>query len=126
MKKMTFSDYSAAAQETAVYPNRVSSDGLPSNLLYPLVGLAGESGEVMEFLKKRVLRDEYAYEGNRPDNDGTVFTEEQRLEILHELGDVLWYISESAFQLGSTLEEVATMNVAKLQLRHANRGISAE
>jgi len=43
--------------------------------------------------------------------------------LLKELGDTLWYLTQSAQALGSTLEEVATLNIAKLDSRASRRAI---
>ena len=43
-----------------------------------------------------------------------------------ELGDVLWYISALADDLGVTLEEVAQANVDKLQSRMARNKIKGD
>ena len=50
------------------------------------------------------------------DNDG-VFTDEKKLEIAKEIGDVLWYCAALAHDIGYTLEEVGNMNVEKLRSR---------
>ena len=38
--------------------------------------------------------------------------------LIEELGDALWYIANAADMLGVTLEELATLNIAKLRQRH--------
>ena len=42
-----------------------------------------------------------------------------------ELGDVLWYVAETATALSMTLDEVAARNIAKLKMRYPD-GFSAE
>lgn len=97
---MNFEDYQSEASQTALYPRRMS------NLEYPTLGLAGEAGEVANIVKK-IQRD----------NDG-VITDEIRGKLKDELGDVLWYISACADELGLTLNEIAEFNVSKLAKRH--------
>ena len=70
-----------------------------------LLGLSDESGEVLGKVKK-LLRDK---QGKLSDDD--------RQEIIKELGDVLWYIAAVSSLLGSDLETVASANVAKLASR---------
>ena len=77
-----------------------------SNLEYPTLGLAGEAGEVANIVKK-IQRD---HEG--------ILTDETRGKLKDELGDVLWYISACADELGLTLQEIAEYNVNKLAKRH--------
>jgi NTP pyrophosphatase (non-canonical NTP hydrolase) len=96
---MTFEEYQAEARKTAVYPNK------DNNFIYPALGLCGEAGEVAEKIKK-VLRD----------NDGIV-SEEKKIEITKELGDVLWYVANLSKELGIPLEEVAAQNIEKLKSR---------
>jgi NTP pyrophosphatase (non-canonical NTP hydrolase) len=97
---MNFEDYQSEASQTAHYPRRMS------NLEYPTLGLAGEAGEVANIVKK-IQRD----------NDG-ILTDEVRGKLKDELGDVLWYISACADELGLTLHEIAEYNVNKLAKRH--------
>jgi len=77
-----------------------------SNLEYPTLGLAGEAGEVANIIKK-IQRD----------HNG-VINDEIRAKLKDELGDVLWYISACADELGLTLAQVAEFNVQKLAKRH--------
>jgi len=101
---LKFDEYAKEARKVAIYPN------IGSNLLYPVLGLCGESGEVAEKMKK-VIRD-----------DGGQVSEDRRAEMLKEAGDVLWYLWAISFELDSSLEEIALMNLEKLQSR-ANRGV---
>jgi NTP pyrophosphatase (non-canonical NTP hydrolase) len=97
---MNFEEYQSKASVTALYPKRLS------NLEYPTLGLAGEAGEVANIVKK-IQRD---YDGE--------ITDEIRARLKDELGDVLWYISACADELGLTLKEIAQFNVEKLAKRH--------
>ncbi len=97
---MNFDEYQDAASVTALYPNRLQ------NLEYPTLGLAGEAGEVANIVKK-IQRD-----------FGGETTDEIRAKLKDELGDVLWYISACADELGLSLEEIAQFNVEKLAKRH--------
>ncbi len=97
---MNFAEYQNEASQTALYPERLN------NLGYPTLGLAGEAGEVANIVKK-IQRDL-----------GGQITEEVRGKLKDELGDVLWYISACADELGLTLDEIAEYNVAKLAKRH--------
>jgi len=90
---MTFEEYSKRAHATAIYPE---------GLAYPALGLAGEAGEVAEKVKKKL-------------RDGK-FDE----KLFHkELGDVLWYLNELCLATGTTLSEIAEINVDKLESRQA-------
>lgn len=95
MNKMTFDEYQEFVATVKRYPQQY-------NVLYPALGLCGEAGEVAEKVKKRV-------------RDGT--KESFKQDITRELGDVLWYISALAGDLGITLQEVADTNKEKLQDR---------
>jgi NTP pyrophosphatase (non-canonical NTP hydrolase) len=97
---MNFEDYQSEASQTALYPRRLS------NLEYPTLGLAGEAGEVANIVKK-IQRDH-----------GGVINDEIREKLKDELGDVLWYISACADELGITLGQIAEYNVQKLAKRH--------
>jgi NTP pyrophosphatase (non-canonical NTP hydrolase) len=101
---MTFEEYQKKSRETAIYPD------LGKNFIYPTLGLAGESGEVAEKIKK-ILRDK-----------GGVVDEETKVEIAKELGDVIWYLAQISTELGLSLEEIASENIKKLQSRK-ERGV---
>jgi len=102
---MTFDEYHDAAMETAFFPQE-------AGLIYPILGLVGEAGEVAEKMKK-IIRDQ----------DG-MMTEENRQEIAKELGDVLWYIAAIADGLFINLDSIAEKNLNKLQSRRSRNALS--
>jgi NTP pyrophosphatase (non-canonical NTP hydrolase) len=91
-------EYREKALLTATYDDKYK-------IIYPALGLAGESGEVAEKIKK-MLRD----------NNG-IITDEIKENIILEIGDVLWYCNALARDLGYTLEEVMQKNIDKLASR---------
>jgi NTP pyrophosphatase (non-canonical NTP hydrolase) len=103
---LTFSDYQRRTADTARYPD------VGHNPIYPTLGLAGETGEVCEKIKK-VLRD---HGGN--------FDAEAVSAIKKELGDVLWYVARLAAELGLDLDEIAAENLDKLASRQARGTLS--
>ena len=105
---MTLDDYQQAANATAIYGDRITSP--MDRVQYTVLGLNGEAGEVAEHIKK-ALRDD----------DGVV-NDERRAKITKELGDVLWYLAQTATEIGVPLSEIAAGNVAKLTSRK-ERGV---
>ena len=101
---MEFSEYQEKSRVTAIYPDK------DNNFIYPTLGLAGESGEIAEKIKK-VLRD-----------DNGKLSEEKKVEVAKELGDVLWYIAQLATELNLDLDEIAQGNIDKLYSR-LDRGV---
>ena len=65
-------------------------------------GLCGEAGECIDLLKK------HEFQGHELNKE----------KLLDELGDVLWYIAQTAVGIGTTLEEVAQHNIGKLRARY--------
>ena len=82
---MTLNEYQQHALETAIYPD-------DRRIIYPTLGLTGEAGEVADKVKK-VIRD--AHEE---------FTPEKKLEIVKEIGDVMWYCATLARDLAAFVE----------------------
>lgn len=102
---MDLSDYQYAAHETS--HNTVIGD---SPVLYPVLGLAGEAGELANKIKK-IYRDS----SGQPSID-------ERDAVIDELGDILWYVAEIATQLKVDLSTVAKANLGKLASRQ-QRGV---
>ncbi len=92
---MRLNEYQGLAAKTA----NTSHD---KRRIVACLGLAGESGEFVDAVKKMV-----AHGHDVPD------------ELLQkELGDVLWYVAEICTAFGWSLEEVATANIIKLRKRY--------
>ena len=104
---MKLNEYQEKAAKTAMYPAEVG-------IAYVTMGLAGEAGEIANKVKK-VYRD-----------DGGVLTVAAQEQLAKEVGDVLWYVAMMAKEFGYTLEEVAQMNVDKLESRYKRGAIQGE
>lgn len=108
MTKITgLNEYQLCALETADYPQEMK-------IVYPTLGLAGESGEVAEKVKKTYR-----------DNNG-IWDKERKLSAASEVGDCLWYIAVISNDLGFTLQEIAEMNYEKLQSRKKRNKIHGD
>lgn len=81
---------------------------LDARMIDQVLGLTGEAGEVADKFKK-IIRDKAGIVSN-----------EDKFEVVKELGDVLWYVTTIAHLLGYSLEDVARKNNEKLAARKAN------
>jgi NTP pyrophosphatase (non-canonical NTP hydrolase) len=95
---MQLNEYQAEARKTE---KKVYAEGADN--IVPILGLAGEVGELLNEYKKR-LRDGSAHLrfGDR---------------VAEELGDILWYVAATATKFGLDLEDVAERNLAKTRAR---------
>lgn len=91
---MELSEYQALALRT---DKRPSSQG--AEKIVPLLGLAGEVGELLSEFKKH-LRDGSAHQLHPS-------------RVQEELGDILWYLAAVSDRYGLQLENVAASNLAK-------------
>ena len=102
--RMSINGYQILAMRTS---NKKASES--EHLLNGALGLAGESGEVCDIIKKAFMQ------GHPLDYD----------HIAKELGDVCWYIAETATAIGYDLETIFAMNIDKLMKRYP-QGFSSE
>lgn len=103
---MTFEEYQKISRENTSYPDDVKNVLKNEHrFVFPVLGLAGETGEVAEKIKK-VIRD---HQG--------IIDEEKKNELVKELGDILWYLTQLATDLNISLEEIAKANLEKLKSR---------
>lgn len=96
---MDFNSYQAEALRT----NRVPADKDDVSSIVPMLGLAGETGQLLSEYKKH-LRDGEAHR---------LFKE----RVSEELGDLLWYISNVASKFDLSLSDIAAANLVKVKHR---------
>jgi NTP pyrophosphatase (non-canonical NTP hydrolase) len=110
--------YQDAAAKTAIYPGK----GTALGLIYCALKLSGEAGEVADNVGKALRDDEWIELFTAQDTKFNTYnmTFDRVDKIKLELGDVLWYVSQAAKELGFTLEEIAQANLDKLAARKDN------
>ncbi|KRN58733.1 nucleoside triphosphate pyrophosphohydrolase family protein [Limosilactobacillus secaliphilus] len=91
---MEFDEYQKAAKRTLYGNEQV--------LTNCALGLAGETGQVVDLVKN------YTFRGKNLD----------RQELIHEMGDVLWYLSQVAEWADIPFDEVAESNIKALNKRY--------
>ena len=94
---MTFTEYQALAMRTS--RKDISPD---EHVFNGILGIAGESGECAALVKKCFYQ------------DGRAIVNHMR----EELGDLLWYIVETATAMELNLDEIAEGNIEKLRQRY--------
>lgn len=77
-------------------------------LIHMSMGMAGETGEAVDIVKKAVMYN----------------TSIDRDKLLKEFGDILWYMGNALEEVGSSFEEVMQMNHDKLSKRFSNGSFS--
>lgn len=100
---MNFTEY----QEKALKTDKTPASTGPSvdiGRLIPLLGLAGEAGQLLAEYKKR-LRDGPSH---------VLFVD----RVAEELGDILWYVANLASKYDLDLDEIAAANLKKVRALH--------
>lgn len=78
-------------------------------LINGVMGLCGEAGEAIDLVKKHLAQ------GHPLDREA----------LLGELGDIAWYLAETAYALDADLDQVLEGNLEKLRRRYP-QGFSSE
>ena len=94
---MTINEYQKLAM-TTLNPALSEKDVLINGVM----GLCGEAGETIDIVKKHLAQ------GHALDRE----------HLIGELGDIAWYLAETATVLGVSLEEVLQRNIDKLRARY--------
>jgi len=129
---MNFTQYQKRCIDTAIYPK------MDRNLIYTVLGLAGEAGELANKVKK-LMRDYmlapgesiYSVRNRISENYGNEYTKEEQKKglklvdgLVGELGGVLWYTAMSASELGKNFDDIATNNIDELASRKSRGKVS--
>ena len=101
---MEINEYQKLAMRTS---NKELSNAM--HLVNGALGLSGESGEVADLIKK------FWMQGHNLDQS----------HIAKELGDICWYVAETATAIGYDMETILQMNIDKLMKRYPE-GFSPE
>ena len=94
---MTINEYQKLAM-TTLNPELSRKDVLINGVM----GLCGESGEAIDIVKK------WLAQGHELDQE----------KLAKELGDICWYLAETATALGLSLEDIMAANIEKLKKRY--------
>lgn len=106
---MNADEYQKLAGRTLIAKPDAEYTTLELMLAWNAIGLAGEAGEVADTIKKAVF--------HRHPLD--------RIELIKELGDVLWYVAALCSKMEIPMSEVMQANVEKLRRRYPD-GYTAE
>lgn len=94
---MTINEYQKLAMIT-LNPKLSNKDVLINGVM----GLCGESGEAIDIVKK------WLAQGHELDKE----------KLAKELGDICWYLAETATALELSLEDIMEANIEKLRKRY--------
>ena len=94
---MTINEYQRLAMKT-LNPELSQKDMLINGVM----GLCGESGEAIDIVKKHL------HQGHELD----------KKKLAAELGDIAWYLAETAYALDIPLEDIFRGNIDKLKRRY--------
>lgn len=94
---MTINEYQKLAM-TTLNPELSPKDVLINGVM----GLCGESGEAIDIVKK------WLAQGHELDKE----------KLAKELGDIAWYLAETAYALDIPLEQILQGNIEKLKKRY--------
>lgn len=103
-KALTVNEYQQLAM-TTLNPALSKKDILINGVM----GLCGESGEAIDIVKKHLAQ------GHELDREA----------LAKELGDIAWYLAETAYALEIPLEQILRANIDKLKKRYPE-GFSSE
>lgn len=106
---MNASEYQKLAARTLIDAPQFEIGDNDTMILWNVIGLAGEAGEVCDLVKKGIL---HQHGLDVP-------------KLAEELGDLSWYLAATCTKLGLDLGDVMAANIDKLRRRYPE-GYSSE
>lgn len=98
-------EYQIAIEQFAIYVKELG-------MTYLALGLASEAGEVASRIKN-VIRDKAG-----------VYSDDEKLAILREIGDVVWYATILASEIGVNMSDVLTQNYNQTKFRYDRKAVT--
>jgi len=102
--------YVIDSSRTAEIDRELVAKRVDIDLMHAGFGLATETGEFVDCLKKNF------FYGQKLD----------RVNLIEELGDVMWYMALAARSLDVSLEQIMETNINKLKLRYKDKFTETE
>lgn len=96
---MSFEEFQKLAIKTA------KDGGFKFNLTHAAMGLAGETGEFVDCVKKHTIYNQTLDMKNASE----------------ELGDIMWFVALACETLGISMADIANQNIEKLQKRYPEK-----
>ncbi len=109
---MEWHKYTDFTRQNAVYPGALDQN--QTEMAYLALGIAGESGEFVDVIKK-VVRMDYKHIDELP--------QEVRDQLCSEMGDIFWYLTRMLDCLDMPIEMVLEANRIKLTERYKIGGV---
>ena len=114
-KRVDFSKYADFVNEVTIPSknddefirriNALQEQEVPISRLLTAEGISAEGGEFTEIVKK------IAFQGKELTNDS-------KLHMVKELGDVMWYVTQACISLNISLDHILAQNMVKLMSRY--------
>lgn len=97
--------YMELSDRTCKHVESLEMNAKQYDLMHATLGIAGESGEIVDAVKKSVIYGKPLDVAN----------------MREEIGDIMWYIALACRTLGFDLNEILDENIAKLQKRYPEK-----
>jgi NTP pyrophosphatase (non-canonical NTP hydrolase) len=100
------SEYIKQAKRTEPSKYRFGKTGdVTPRIEHSIIGIVTEAGEIMDAIKRAKIY------GNKLD----------RIHLIEELGDLMWYIALLTDELKTSFEEIWDKNIRKLKVRYPEK-----